>query len=122
MAEVREVHLEGIENALKHSGGTHALNHVLAAVHEGRAQMWIDGDSVIVTEVNDTPLERVLHFWLAAGALDEVLPLSNKVLEWGRALGCTVATLQGRKGWSRALLKEGWDEVYQISMGRRLDG
>jgi hypothetical protein len=110
-----------LEKALALSGGSHNLSHVLAAIQRNEAQLWIDGPCVIVTEVNDTPLRRELHFWLAAGTLDEVIHLSNKVIDWGREQGCTVASLSGRHGWTRALTKEGWEHTHSV-MGRRLDG
>jgi len=116
-----EEHLTGLEEALAQGGGGHALEHVLAAIQRKEAQLWIEGPCVIVTEVNDTPLRRELHFWLAAGTLDEVIHLSNKVKEWGRDQGCTVATLCGRRGWTRALAKEGWGHQLSV-MGQRLDG
>lgn len=121
ISELSQVHLDGLEEALDHGGGTHDLGHVLAAVRSGMAQLWADGPCVIVTEVNDTPNEKELHFWLAAGTLDEVVALSNKVMEWGREVGCTVATLCGRRGWAKALANEGWSHR-MIEMGRRLDG
>lgn len=114
-----EEHLTGIEKALEHGGGTHDLAHVLSAIRRGTAQLHTEGPCVIVTEVNDTPNERELHFWLAAGTLDEVIALSNKVMDWGREQGCTVATLCGRPGWAKALAHEGWSHR-MVEMGRRL--
>lgn len=119
--QLSEEHLRGIEEALARGGRTHGLQHVLAAAYRGDAQVWIEGPCIIVTEVNDTPLERELHFWIAAGTLDEVISLSNKVMDWGKSIGCTVASLQGRKGWARVLATEGWDHQL-VTMGRRLDG
>jgi hypothetical protein len=113
--------LQGLEEALEHGGGTHELEHVLAAIRRGEAQLWVEGDSCLVTEINDTPNERELHFWLATGTLDGTVALSNKVMEWGRARGCTVATLSGRRGWAKALAAEGW-ALQLVVMGRRLDG
>jgi hypothetical protein len=121
MIDLTEEHLAGLERALERTGGSHALQHVLAAIQRNEAQLWIEGPCVIVTEVNDTPLRRELHFWLAAGTLDEVICLSNKVIDWGREQGCTVATLCGRRGWTKALANEGWDHQLSV-MGRRLDG
>lgn len=118
---VTEDHLRGLEEALHHGGDTHRLQDVLAAVARGDAQLWTEGPCIIVTEVNDTPVERELHFWLAAGTLDEVIALSNKVMEWGREQGCTVASLCGRRGWTRALATEGWGHQ-MVVMGQRLDG
>lgn len=114
-------HLDGLEDALAQGGNTHRLQDVLAAIRSGTAQLWIEGPCVIVTEVNDTPVERELHYWLAAGTLEEVIHLSNKVMEWGREVGCTVASLVGRRGWSKLLKSEGWTHQ-MIVMGQRLDG
>lgn len=117
-----ERHLAGLEEALQRGGGTHDLSHVLAAVQRGDAQLWLDsldGDAVIVTEVHCAPNEKELHFWLASGTLDSVIALSNKVMEWGRERGCTVATLSGRRGWIKALAPEGWEPL-TVNMARRL--
>ena len=121
MDRLTETHLRGLEAALEIGGSTHDLEHVFAAVTQGLAQLWVEGPCVIVTEVNDTPNETELHFWLAAGTLAEVIDLSNKVIEWGREVGCTVATLSGRRGWAKALANEGWGHR-MIEMGRRIDG
>lgn len=118
---ITEDHLQGLEKALEAGGGSHSIEHVLAAVRRGEAQLWLDGDAAIVTEVNDAPNHRELHFWLATGTLEDVIALSNKVTEWGRERGCTVATLSGRFGWKKALAQEGWEPT-MIVMGKRLDG
>jgi len=121
LRDVTGDHIVGLEKALDHGGRTHDINHVFAAVGRLEAQVWIEGPCIIVTEVNDSPRERELHFWLAAGTLDEVVALSNKVMEWGREMGCTVASLCGRRGWTKALANEGWGNQLVV-MGRRLDG
>jgi hypothetical protein len=78
-------------------------------VVDGDAQVWHEDDAVFVTEIHDTPGHRELHFWLAAGTLDEdMFSLANKVMDWGRDQGCTVATLNGRRGWERTLKRTGW--------------
>lgn len=111
--------LEGLDTALMHGGGSHSLAHVFAAVGRGDAQLWVEADACIVTEVNDAPNHRELHFWLATGTLDDLITLSNKVMDWGRSMGCEVATLTGRRGWTKALVSEGW-EPHVVTMGRRL--
>ena len=114
-----EVHLAGLEEALTAGGGTHDLAHVLSAIRRGKAQLWIEGDAVLVTEVHCAPKEKELHFWLATGTLDQTIALSNKVMDWGREQGCTVATLSGRRGWIKALAPEGWEPLL-VTMARRL--
>ena len=118
---MKSEHVRGLEEALEPGGGSHDLVHVLRAVARGEAQLWEEGDACLVTEVNDAPNMRELHFWLATGTLDDVIALSNKVMHWGREQGCSVATLTGRLGWQKALRGEGW-EPRTVNMARRLDG
>lgn len=109
----------GIELALAQGGGTHQLRHVLDAIMTSEAQLWIDGDSLLITEVNDTPLLRELHVWIATGDLDGCIALSEKVGQWGYLNGCQVMTLQGRLGWKKALRHHGW-EALSIEMYKPL--
>ena len=45
----------------------------------------------------------------AAGDMDELIhELGPQAEEWGRAHGCTIAMIEGREGWSRALKQHGW--------------
>lgn len=112
-------HLAGLEEALEHGGNTHGIEHVLGAIRRGSAQLWIQGDNCLVTQVLPEPRALVLHFWLACGTLDGTIDLSNKVMEWGREQGCSVATLAGRSGWARALKAEGWNHQL-VLMGKKL--
>lgn len=109
----------GIELALAQGGGTHQMRHVLDAIMSQEAQLWIDGDSLLITEVNDTPLLRELHIWIATGDLEGCIALSEKVGHWGYLNGCDVMTLQGRLGWKRALRQRGWEPL-SIEMYKRL--
>lgn len=81
--------------------GTHAPQHIAEGVASGAFQEWSGGDSVVVTEILDTPLRRTLHFFLAEGTMAELQAITPAILDWGRMHGCTHASLVGRKGWSR---------------------
>ena len=98
----------GIEEALEHGGGTHSLADVIEAVKTGKAQLWLEEDALLVTEVLQHPNKLVLYFWLATGEMEAVIALSRRVIEWGKKQGCTAAGMMGRKGWTRALREEGW--------------
>lgn len=109
--------LAKLEEALEAGGQTHSLADVAEMIQSGDAQLWIDEEAVIVTEIIPQPMRRTLHFWLAAGTLDKVIALSNELLEWGKQMGCDHATLSGRRGWVRALASEGWEEEL-VLMGK----
>lgn len=93
-----------IEAALEHTGGTHVFEDVQTAVEKGELQFWPGLNSVILTEIQDTPQQRILNFFLAGGnsvELEAMLPL---VEQWGKSIGATRATLYGRKGWGKSFL------------------
>lgn len=93
--------------------GTHTEADIHEGVACGRFQSWAEGDSVIVTEILDTPLRRTLNFFLAEGSMAELRAVVPAILDWARACGCTHASLVGRKGWSRVrwMEAEGWREA-----------
>ncbi len=101
-------HIEGLSAALDYGGGTHSLYDVAAKLENGHAQLWRSDNAVIITQVELLPRKKVVHFWLATGELDEVIALSEEVIEWAKGIGCTRASLAGRKGWVKPLASRGW--------------
>ena len=111
--------LQQIAEALERGGSTHSVEDVLAQVEAGEAQLHEWEDSVIVTEIHDAPRCRYVHLWLAAGKLEEVIPLSRIVLAWAKQMGCARATMAGRRGWEMVLQSEGWKAELTL-MGRAI--
>jgi hypothetical protein len=99
-----------IAAALVYAKGSHTVQDVKDAIDRGDAQFWPGVESVIVTEVVDTPQQRELHYWLAGGNGLEIQNMYHAVSEWGRRIGCKVEKMVGRAGWERTwLTKEaGW--------------
>ena len=85
------------------------LEELRGGIAKGEYQLWNGPHSALVTEVIDFPRERVLHFALAGGKLDEIEAMLPPILAWGREIGATRTTLSGREGWQRTFLKQlGW--------------
>jgi len=97
-----------------HSGYT--AHDVLNAVIDGDMQLWTNGESVIVTQLIKEPRAVRLHFFVAAGDLQEIQELYPEVEAWGRGMGATSATFIGRKGWARTFLtrEEGWNTTLAL--------
>ena len=100
---------------------THTPADVAEGVASGRFQEWANDDTVVITEVLETPLRKTLHFFLAEGSMPEIRAMLPGILDWARMHGCTHASLVGRKGWSRVawMKDEGWTEE-GVMMGRSL--
>ena len=100
--------------------GTHAWADIQEGVACGRFQEWGDGDSIIITEILDTPLRRTLHFFLAEGNLVELRAMTPAILDWARMHGCTHASLVGRFGWLRSFVREFGFTEEAVMMGATL--
>ncbi|MGE0278352.1 MAG: hypothetical protein AB7R40_23395 [Nitrospiraceae bacterium] len=100
--------LPGLQKALDLAGNLHTLQDVADQIKAGKAQLWTSENACIVSEVLTYPRAKVLHYWLACGEKEAVIALSRDVLAWGKGIGCTAASLAGRRGWERALKDEGW--------------
>lgn len=116
-----------VEAALIFAGGSHTRQDVWDMVAKEKAQLWFGPDSIIVTEIQTTPRMKILHFWLAGGSLGELERMYPLIEEWGVAMGCTQATLTGRKGWERTFLQRlGWTYAHttfakELSHVERID-
>lgn len=86
-------------------------------VRSGEFQVFTAADSAILTQVKTYPTGlKELHGQVATGELREILSvLIPSALNFGRSIGCRVAVIESREGWSRALRGEGW-ETYQTAI------
>lgn len=74
----------------------------------GRAQIWPGENAAIVTQLIDTDGKRFLHVLLGGGNLNELAAMQFGLAAWGRAMGAEWASINGRRGWARALLAFGF--------------
>jgi len=103
-----------IEDALEYSGGTHIFEDIVEAVLAGRMQLWSGERGCAVTEIISYPRKKVIHVFLAAGEMEQIIDFEESALEFGRINGCQTMTLAGRKGWTKILDKRGWKESFVV--------
>lgn len=94
-----------LTRALRYAG-THRIEDIELGIAEGRFQGWPGEDSMIVTELLQTPLRKTCHFFLAEGNLTELHAMTPGILAWARQQGCTHASLLGRPGWQKSFVRE----------------
>lgn len=112
--------LPQLQEALDYAGNTHTPEDVAERILSGEAQLWVGGDGLIVSEVEEYPEGPVLNLWLAAGDKDDILALLPRVYGFGRWRGCERATVLGRKGWKRVLEPDGWQDTELVYLEREL--
>jgi hypothetical protein len=100
-----------ITRAIEYTGGAHTLETLWEAIECGDLQLWPYRDSLTITELQRTPSgKKGIHFFLAAGNLEELKALQPIVVAWAITQGATYATMIGRRGWERSFLtrESGW--------------
>lgn len=60
-----------------------------------------------------------IHGEAAAGELSEIKRLIEAAVEWGRGVGCQLASIASRSGWVRALKDDGW-AIHQTELRKEL--
>jgi len=84
-----------------------AEDDLLDDIARGFVQLWTGRHAAMATQLVRDPAS--IHCWLAGGDLDEILALMPGLEAYGRAMGCTHATVDGRKGWARVLKPYGYE-------------
>lgn len=99
---------EWIEASLEEGSFTTAED-VRVALAENRAQIWPGSRSVIVTEINAYPNQKVVRVWVAGGDMDEIVAMAPGIEAWARLQGCSSVVVEGRKGWEKVLKSFGYE-------------
>jgi hypothetical protein len=102
-------------------GRLFTIEYLDTLIGQMKAQVWYGERSAIVTEIKEYPSgARVIEGVVAAGDLSEIVEtLIPKAEEWGRSIGCTLALIQSRQGWARALKPAGYSP-FQIAVAKQL--
>lgn len=102
--------LPKLRKALALAGDTHTPEELAETIMRGEAQLWVEGDAMVVTQLDHKPQDTILVFWIAAGSLEDIRPLLERIYEWGRGMGCNRASALARRGWARVMAADGWKE------------
>lgn len=98
-----------IEKALE-IDGTHAWGDLVARFHDGRSQVFWNDHGAWVTDIIVYPRKRVLHVWIVAGELPEVMKVQTQVEAFARLEKCDYITAVARFGWKHVARQHGWQE------------
>ncbi len=90
-----------IGRALAEADEAYSVADVIQGAERGEFQVWLNGRSVLVTEVIRYPLCKALRCFAAGGRMRELLDMQTDVENWGRQHGCSRIEMCGRKGWEK---------------------
>lgn len=97
-----------IAAALEYNGGTHTIDDIFQGIERGRLHLWPAERGCLVTEFVHYPRKRVINVFLGGGDMDQLKDMHDAIVQFGKANGCTAATISGRPGWARVWRSEGF--------------
>lgn len=91
-----------------------------AQVWAGAFRVFGDDDGCILVSLKRYPTGLYeIHGEAAAGDLAAIKRLIERAVEWGRSVGCQLASIASRSGWVRALKDDGW-VIHQTELRKEL--
>ena len=97
-----------MQRALREGGDCFTISDIADWVLRGKFQYWFNEAAAVVTEVLTYPRRKMIHYFLAVGALEDVLKMQAEIDSFAREHGCDGAIMGGRVGWDKVLPKYGW--------------
>lgn len=94
--------------ACKKFGGFYDFEDILDAIERGDMQSFSDGQSMVVTQVQNYPRRKALHVVLVVGTMDGVMALEPRVIEFAKERCAEVMTAFTREGWKAFEGNSGW--------------
>jgi hypothetical protein len=101
-------YIEKLRRALDRMGGLYTVNDLLERIADGRMQAFVEGKSILVTEINLFPRARTLDCIVVAGDLADCRALHARAMRFAAEIGADVVRAIGRRGWLADATKHGW--------------
>lgn len=99
-----------LDASLASFGRTHSKDQVWARIETGKARLWPNDSSAIVSEIINHPIGlRSCNVWLQGGDLNGLLPMHPDLEGWASSNDCQRMIAWGRDGWLRVL--DGWEKM-----------
>jgi hypothetical protein len=99
-----------LSKGLRHGGGTHSVEDVIASLQSGELQAFHNDDGMIMTMVADYPQKKVLEMFMALGNQDAISSLFDKeVVNYGQEIGAD---------YVRAIVRPGLVDLFKSLEGK----
>jgi hypothetical protein len=110
-----------LNRVLDRMGGLYLTSDIIRLVHEGRMQMFSQGDSIAITQIANFPRGKALEIIAVVGDIDDLRALHDRLLIFAAEIGANVIQAFGRKGFMPDAQRRGWrikarSFVYQKDM------
>lgn len=113
-----------IERALVYADHSHSFDDVAAKVLKGDLDVHVYEDALVIAELVQLPNYRIYNVFIAAGDLQTLIKVQRepggRFVQEAKKRRAKAITMTGRKGWLRALSKEGWEQKL-VTLSKELD-
>jgi hypothetical protein len=82
-------------------------------------QHWQEGETVVVTTINQYPRDRWCEVFMVAGDLETAWKIEREQVEpFAREMGCSRIVGRGRKGWAKSAKLHGYTREWVMAERR----
>lgn len=108
---VHEAMRTKMNRALKFMENYYDLDDIENALHQGKMQGHVVGNTWGITQINDYPQKRTVSILYVIGDMVEIAALEKMIEDWSRGIGASMITTVGRDGWVDIARDLGWRRV-----------
>jgi hypothetical protein len=88
------------DRMLARSGGLYELNDIEQLINEGKMQSFVQGDTWIVTQVNEFPRRKVVEIVFVVGFVADAIQSLPQIYAFANEIGATlIMASNARDGW-----------------------
>lgn len=106
----REDMKKKMERALHSAGDYYSFEDLMAHIESGHYQSFVQGNTWIITQVNEFPRRRELQIVWVIGDIDEAVEALPLLEEYAKKVKANRISAVGREGWW-GFAQPGWNKV-----------
>lgn len=102
------------ERALRMSGDLYTFDDIMDNILDGRMQSFVQGDTWIITQVNEFPRRKVVNILLVVGHIGDAIQALQQIHEFAQRIDATmIMAALARDGWE-AYKQPGWKCIGRV--------
>lgn len=102
--------MQELKDVLAEHGGLYTVDDILHAISGGHMQSFAEGDTWVITQVNEYPQKTVLEIVVVVGTLDDLHAVEPRLMAYKEEIGADLVRATGRMGWLRRKF-DGWSAL-----------
>ena len=102
------------DRMLEQAGGLYTINDIEELIENGKMQSFVQGDTWIVTQVNEFPRRKVLEIVFVVGFISDAIQALPQMYEFATKIGASlIMASNARDGWW-TYAQPGWKKIGSV--------